>query len=1042
MQQTRSAAPIYCTLQDRVGGRYSLGVRITRSTFCAAGRVSVVVAGMMIFEYSLTAKSLLIREFTTENGLPHNRVNRIYRDSRNFMWICTDDGLARFDGHQFVNYTTANGLPHMHINAILETRGGEYYWIATDAGLSRFDPAPDHTRFRNYTLSANANAVNALLEERDGTLLVGTNAGLFRFGASHAAPQFEPIRYAQLNADAGALKVNTMAYDAKGRLWLGTEVGLYSRGADGSWRHPVGAGRYGEPMVFFLQPGNDGHLWVGFRGGFGRLGLNPLSSASALDRTWTQEDRVPFRDARSMVFGTGNRSWIATDRGLVEWLAEIPTRSTFRAYAVEEKLKVEQTNGLAEDAAGNLWLGTRRSGLLCIRQARFQTYGMPQGLRLNSDQTLVATHGGNMCVFDLGDARRSLYCEANGQFSQARTALPQLITSEAPHWLEMAHLDSRGAWWFSSRAGLFRLPSLNQPSDLRLGTHVTRFFEDSKGDLWIAASFQDLPGDRALLHWERRSGKLINETHRLPLDVKISGVGSFAEDANGDLWLGLERPGGLLRRKEGRYYRIPGPPHGHINQLFADSRHRLWIASTEDGLSVIDDPSAPTIRNYRRDGIIPTSEVWCITEDLQGRIYAGSSRGVDRLNAEGGGVVHYSAADGLTSGDIRSAVRDRNGALWFASANGVSRFMPEWADTLALLPRTRITAIRIAGAPVAISEFGGTEFGPLTVSSKENSLEVDFASSDYQSVADVPHEFRLHPDRPWQSTNLGRIIRLNDLSPSSYDLQVRSRMPGSGSGNVCHVRFDVVRPTWQQWWFQLICVSFAAAGTWALHLNRVNKRLALERIRTQIAADLHDDIGASLSRIYILGEAMRARLGDARSGGEEMLNEIVGSSQRLIGEMDDIVWSMNPRRDSFADFISRLRAFGSDILERHGVEWLVETPEMMEYQMPPDVRRQLYLLFKEGIHNIRKYSRAHRASLSFRLEKGLLLGELSDDGSGMTPDAKNGNGLSSMHARAERIGGRLKITTEPGSGTRLRLSIPFKPTKTHKHALFTKPRVW
>jgi hypothetical protein len=109
-----------------------------------------------------------VRVFSTEHGLPHNRINSIYLDSQAFLWICTDDGLSRFDGHRFVNYTKADELPHKNINSFLETKGGEY-WVASDAGISRFDPRPGFRRFVTYAPSDSEDArhVNALLEESD-----------------------------------------------------------------------------------------------------------------------------------------------------------------------------------------------------------------------------------------------------------------------------------------------------------------------------------------------------------------------------------------------------------------------------------------------------------------------------------------------------------------------------------------------------------------------------------------------------------------------------------------------------------------------------------------------------------------------------------------------------------------------------------------------------------------------------------------------------------------------------------------------------------
>ena len=197
-----------------------------------------VLPVLILLCLSHVASAESIRVFNIENGLPHNRVNKIFRDSKNFLWICTDDGLSRFDGHEFVNYTRANGLPHMYVNAVLETRTGEY-WVATDGGLSRLDPRPGETRFTNYAPSGAVEArhINDLTEDSDGSLLLGTSFGLYRFTALRHPAIFERIDFIPSPHPPEQVMVNAIAQDTDGSLWLATNHGLYQRGRNAGWTH-------------------------------------------------------------------------------------------------------------------------------------------------------------------------------------------------------------------------------------------------------------------------------------------------------------------------------------------------------------------------------------------------------------------------------------------------------------------------------------------------------------------------------------------------------------------------------------------------------------------------------------------------------------------------------------------------------------------------------------------------------------------------------------------------------------------------------------
>lgn len=980
-----------------------------------------------------------IRVFNTENGLPHNRVNRIYVDSRGFLWVCTDDGLSRFNGHQFVNYTTANGIPHKYVNAVLETRSGEF-WVASDGGISRFDPRPGQARFTTYAPSGpeDARHVNALLEDVDGSILLGTSFGLYRFKPSGRPAMFEHVEVGRSADRKGAVMVNALARDAHGALWLATNKGLYYRGS-ADWeryggendpKQALSSGIQSDLFVNSFADEGNGRLWAAFKDGFGRLVTAPKPGTPVFD--FVQTGHPGFKGGvRSLWFGRDARRWIASESGFWEWVTDSTGQARFRQLTIYDEFPRETFISLREDGAGNLWIGTRRSGLVQLGSSRFETFTIREGLRLGSEQLLLEERSGRVSVFDVAGRRAVVYRWGGGgqPYNAIQPDLPELGASGSHTAIE----DRQGAWWVSTLFGLFRLPSLAGRADLCLlpESEVKQFFEDSAGDLWI--SHWPRGGEIAkLARWERRTGRVHDETQRLPPDAR-TGISAFAQDHTGQLWISLPRPDGrLLRIENGRFQPLSERWSGHINRIFVDSKGRVWATSTESGLALIEMPQSadPKMRRYTRAHGLAADEVWCVTEDRLGRIYAGTAKGVDRLDPGTDRVVHFSVADGLVRGDIRSALRDRDGNLWFVSAHGVSRFEPGEDPAAAPAP-TRITGFRMAGVPLPLSEFGETEIGPVRVSSHQNSLQVDFAATDFRTQAPPRYQFRL--DRrgrtdqaeAWQDPGTTSTVHLVDLVPGDFTFQVRTLTPDGSSGEPASIKFSILEPFWRALWFQLACAIAIAGLAYWMRTRRLQQQLAIERVRSHIAMDLHDDIGAGLSRISVIGEALKGRLRDGDGDVQRMLDDIAGSSRQLVADMGDIVWSLDPRRDRIGDLVSRLRAFGSDLLEMRGVAWTVDGPaESLHRNLSPALKRQFYLVFREGIHNAAKHSGAGRVTLRLWLQDGSLWGELTDDGCGRTPGSTPGAGIPSMRERVKQLGGVLEIDTPPGGGTSIRIQVP------------------
>ena len=436
------------------------------------------------------------------------------------------------------------------------------------------------------------------------------------------------------------------------------------------------------------------------------------------------------------------------------------------------------------------------------------------------------------------------------------------------------------------------------------------------------------------------------------------------------------------------------------------------------------------MRFYTGSDGLSSNEIWSLAEDRAGHIYAGTARGVDRIDPASGRITRYSVMDGLAPGDIRGALSDRDGSLWFLSNRGLSRFDPvERPQQRA--PEVRITGLRVAGSPQPLSEFGEATIGPMKFPSSSNSIQIDYSALDYRSMEQVLYQFQLENSiAKWSEPAPVTTVHFANLAPGRYRFLVRAiGSEGVVSPVPASVIFAIIPPVWRQWWFLFASVvAFGAVGYFWLR-SRLNRKLAIERVRSRIATDLHDDIGASLARITVMSEMLKTQIGASEAGPQNTLTEIADTSRTLVEGMSDIVWSLDPRRDTLGDVVGRLRAFGSDILEPLGIQWTFLAPDdAVRQKLSPDQRRQLYLIFKEAIHNIARHSQATAAVLRMGQDGHQLWAEIEDNGRGYSHFGETGLGVRSMRSRAEQLGGIFNITARPEGGTRVTLQCPLALT--------------
>jgi len=437
----------------------------------------------------------------------------------------------------------------------------------------------------------------------------------------------------------------------------------------------------------------------------------------------------------------------------------------------------------------------------------------------------------------------------------------------------------------------------------------------------------------------------------------------------------------------------------------------------------VDDPSAatPAFLAYTKSTGLSTNTVLALAEDLSGRIYAASGSGIDRLDPATGWIRHFTTADGLHPGELKVALRDRNGALWFGGDQGLFRIEP--SEDRSDGPVVLVYSIRVNGEKQPISDLGDAEPAALSLSPSQRQLQIDFGGFRH----DLLYQTRLSGvDPDWTPPSSSRSVHYLSLAPGDYELSIRAVTAEDAlSSRPARVRFRIASPVWQRWWFLFCGTAALAAIVYAAHRYHLAHAVALERVRTRIASDLHDDIGSNLSLIAGLSEVLRQER-EVDSELNDRLSVIATVSNRSMEAMGDIVWAVNPDKDNLSDLAQRMRRFASDTLTARNIEPRFSfPPDGKDTRVGAESRREIFLVFKEAINNLARHSACTTASIALGVDRGTFTLEVSDNGKGFDPAAADhGQGLTSMRARAQRIGGELRVNSRPGGGCQVVLNAP------------------
>ena len=996
---------------------------------------------------SLRAEQLPIRTYTAADGLAQNLVLRIVRDSRGYLWFCTAEGLSRFDGYTFTNYTTDHGLPHRSVRDLLETRRG-VYWIATGDGLVRFNPSARRVNsgepmFRTYhpDVSQPARSIMVLYEDPRGTVWCGTQAGLYRVEEADGGVRFQFVDLGLRNEGDQSF-VEAILEDRRGALWVGTRgSGLYRRSPDGRLEHyGIQQGLPVQRMTALLED-RQGRMWVGTTSGLCLLAEEFRTDGPVVARVFRKENLSSTSDwVEALLQSADGRFWIALAGGLCELLPEIKgTEPKFRSYAASQGLTQLDLTSLEEDSAGNLWIGAT-AGAMKLARNGFVSYNEVQGKHFGVGG-IIENIAGELCfitqTIDVSDLAILRY--GSKGLSLVRPNFPVTITNFGFGWNQIGLQDRTGDYWLATGQGLWRFPGVKGVEQLAhasakavytkknglMHDSVWRIFEDSRGDIWIGTA----SAWTGVTRWDRTTGTFHHYSQAEGLPSQ-GWAAAFAEDSEGSVWIGMGNS--LVRYSGGHFKLLRTPPDlasGAINAFHHDVLGRLWIATDAGGLLRVEDSDTdqPVFINYTTAKGLSSNQVLCVTSDQRGNIYTFTGRGIDSLNPTTNKVKHYTTADGLVGGAPKTAFRDRSGTLWFGTDKGISQFNPEPERERPTLP-ILISAMRVGGEPRHLSELGEVEVPEIRLGANDNQVQIDYVGLNFNTGERVKYQYKLEGiDADWSSATDQRSVNYAHLSPGSYRFVVRAvGSDGSISQSPARASFSILPPLWQRWWFVMLVAITLGLMAYALYRYRLARLLELERVRTRIATDLHDDIGSNLSLIAMASDVANRQAQNVDKQMAGWLSLISSTSRETVDSMSDIVWAVNPAKDRLFDLIQRMRRVAEETLTTKDISLRFTAPDKdTDLRLGADMRREVFMVFKEGLNNIARHSQGTGADLSLRLEARRLELKLVDNGRGFDPkEAGDGNGLASMRRRAEKLGGTIHFESEAGQGTKITITVP------------------
>jgi len=954
---------------------------------------------------------LFVKVFGLDDGLRQSMVNQVYQDSNGLIWMVTGDGLHAFDGRNF----RAFRVPANEVN------------------------------------NQSDNLMRDIVGSKPGALILSSTSSLLQFNITTG--QFTVVYRKE-----GSYPVlfSDQLIDEKQVAWLNDlklclvendkvvsqRLLISNKNEMPSNFFPVNAIRYNPTELLIYN--NDGLLIVNNR---------DRIEGAAFEAKW-----VPLPDCQAVANDRMGRIFILTQGKICLYQGNGMLKEFFDT-------RIKEKMNLFIDCKFTFWISGKFNNKLyrlsngSLRETRLSIhYGKHVDAIAPTIISMFEDDHNNIWMGTDSDGVLK-YSPNQVQFDCSLIGFTRCIT-----WL------ANDVWVGTYNNGLWRLSS-----DL---SKAVRVLPDSyKNDIY----FLDLTTDRNNRLWiaTRRgidvlspTGKLIfrypficktakfilqpNDTIALVYDSRLirfkSGikpefitnkdfvlVSSFLS-AGDAYWIGS--PYGLFRSKK---------VAGLVKNSFNDTRKRISLnevhclleyqgaiwAATGNGIEIYNQDGT----NLPKPGCIKELDdevVYSLAPDEQGRIWFTSNHGISYINEKRDHIVNFNTHNNLQSLEYNSnaSFRAPDGHLYFGGIRGINGLNPSRFNPGKKLPEVKLISLYVSDSAFTNGFFFGSV--KLTLDRRAPHLSGKVFCSDFTNTGGQLFSFFLEGyQQAWSKPSPDADFMYRDLPAGKYRLLAKCADTWQNwSKTVVLLTIKIDRPFWKTWWFMAL-MTMAVAITTALTLKRINsarfrqqikameQEQAIERERLRISKDMHDEVGASLTRISILSELAKKQQGEP-GNTERIITQISEIAGNVVDEMSEIIWAMNPKNDNLYSFTAYFRRYASAYLETADISVKFNFPFVVpELPMSAEVCRNLFLTIKEALHNIVKHAKAGNVMIVLQIEEKKLEITICDNGHGFKHETHSGtgNGLFNMRKRIEECGGQYMLVSEVGKGTEIKISV-------------------